>query len=92
MKISTWIQGVTAGDPSKIVGGYTFEGRKKANGYELSYAAPFGVGATVDASQQASVNSIWNNIIGVPITADHYYGNSLKMESMLVLSNNHWLP
>jgi hypothetical protein len=91
LKISTWINGVTGGDPTKIVGG-TLEGRKRSNGYELSFAAPFGVGATVHASQQAWVNSIWSNITAVAITADHYYGNSLKMETMLVLSNNSWLP
>ena len=60
-------QGRTAGDPTKIISGYTLQGRKKSNGYELSYAAPFGVGATVDASQQAWVNSIWTNVVGVPI-------------------------
>ena len=92
LQISNWIKGVTAGDPTKIVGGYTLEGRKKSNGYELSYAAPFGVGATVDVSQQAWVNSIWTNMVGVPIASDHYYGNTLKMQAMLVLSNNYWLP
>jgi endoglucanase len=92
LKMSSWISGATGGDPSRIVGGYTLDGRKKSNGYELSYAAPFGVGATVDASQQGWVNSIWNNIVGVPIAADRYYGNSLKMQAMLVLSNNYWLP
>ena len=92
LQISNWIKGVTAGDPTKIVGGYTLEGRKKSNGYELSYAAPFGVGATVDGSQQAWVNSIWTNVVGVPIASDHYYGNTLKMQAMLVLSNNYWLP
>ena len=85
-------QGRHGWDPTKIVGGYTLEGRKKSNGYELSYAAPFGVGATVDVSQQAWVNSIWTNIVGVPIASDHYYGNTLKMQAMLVLSNNYWLP
>jgi len=28
----------------------------------------------------------------VPIASDHYYGNTLKMQAMLVLSNNYWLP
>jgi hypothetical protein len=34
------------------------------------------------------VNSIWTNMVGVPIASERYDGNTPKMQAMLVLSNN----
>jgi hypothetical protein len=50
------------------------------------------VGASVDASQSAWQNTLWNNITNKPASFDGYYGSTLKLQVMLVLSNNYWMP
>lgn len=92
-KMSRWIQKATGGRPGKIVGGYTLGGSVLGHGWrELAFAAPFAVAASVDPAHAAWVDATWNNIVAKPIGAGGYYGDSLKMQAMLVLSNNAWLP
>ena len=61
----------TGDDPSAIRSGYKLDGSVSAGADYLSMAfvAPLGVGATVDAGNQAWLNAIWDLVAATPIEA-----------------------
>jgi endo-1,4-beta-D-glucanase Y len=93
-RINAWIRAATAGDPSAIASGYKLDGSVIGGAHYLSMAfvAPLGVGAMVDAANQAWLNAIWDLVIATPAATDGYYENTLKLLSMLVMSGNFWAP
>ena len=42
----------------------------------------------VDSSNQAWLNSIWDLALETPIGAEHYYENTIKLLTMIVMSAN----
>ena len=46
----------------------------------------------IDGSNQAWLNSLWNYMKTVNINRDGYYGNSIKLLSLIVISSNWWAP
>lgn len=93
-KINSWIRTKTGNNVSKIRSGYYLNGNNlPGNNYQdLSFIAPFAVSAMTDATNQTWLNNLWNNIKGVNINRDGYYGNTIKMQAMIVLSGNWWSP
>jgi endo-1,4-beta-D-glucanase Y len=93
LRISRWISTKTEGTPRRIRSGYSLGGRVLPHSwFELSFAAPFAVGASVDSSQHTWGEAVWRKITSEPPASDGYYGSTLKLQAMLVLSNNYWLP
>lgn len=93
LTISRWAAKKSDGRPRAVRSGYALDGSVLPHSwYELSFAAPFAVSASVDASQRAWGEALWRNIVGKPASSDGYYGSTLKLQAMLVLSNNYWLP
>ena len=93
-KINAWIQGKTGGNPASIKDGYNItNGTALANtSYELSFSAPFAVGAMVNATNQLWLNKLWTNVTSQPISSSAYFGNTIKMMDLIVLSGNWWTP
>lgn len=92
--INGWIRGATGNAPASIRSGYLLNGNPSPNSNYLSMAfvAPLGVGAMVDAGNQAWLNAIWDLVVATPVGAEHYYENTLKLLSMIVMSGNWWAP
>jgi hypothetical protein len=44
----------------------------------------------VAENNQQWLNDIWDAIVSVPFAKGDYYGNSLKMLSIIVMSGNWW--
>ena len=93
-RINSWIQGKTGGNPANIRDGYNItNGNALAStGYELAFSAPFAVGAMVNATNQLWLNKLWTNVTSQPISSSAYFGNTIKMIDLLVLSGNWWTP
>ncbi|MEW6270496.1 MAG: glycosyl hydrolase family 8, partial [Thermodesulfobacteriota bacterium] len=93
-EINAWIRSATGGSPGAIRSGYQLDGTPSPNTNYLSMAfvAPLGVGAMVDTANQAWLNAIWDLVVATPIGAEHYYENTLKLLSMVVMSGNWWPP
>jgi endo-1,4-beta-D-glucanase Y len=92
-KLNAWIRQKTGGDPRKIRDGYDLSGNALGTGEELAFIAPFGVAAMVEAengSNQAWLDALWTDVEG-RAPAD-YYGDSIKLMAMLVMSGNWWSP
>jgi hypothetical protein len=80
----------TTGDAGRIVDGYRLNGARgsEVSGPDMSFTAPFGVAAIVGSDQR--VDSTWQAITQEPIGV--YFGDTIKMISMIVISGNWWVP
>lgn len=88
-KMNTWVIGMTGGDPSKIMDGYTLSGGKGSGqtGSDSAFTSPFGVAAMLSGNQ-AWVDAIWGGMA----MGSGYYGDSITMLDMIVMSGNWWSP
>jgi len=92
-KINSWVRSETGSNPWDIKAGYKLSG-SPANGSDYlnpAYIAPLGVGAMVDAQNQAWLNELW------AITSDYssqgsYYEDTLSVLAMIAMSGNWWPP
>ena len=94
-KTNAFIQQATGGNPANIRSGYFLSGKPlpNSNYQDLSFIAPFGVSAMTDAANQSWLNALWTYITGVTdLGRDGYYGNTIKMQCLLVMSRNWWVP
>ncbi len=91
-KINNWIYNKTGGNPENIYAGYHLNGTATANWHDVSFTAPFAVGAMLDTTKQEWLNDLYDNILETGTAESGYYGNTLKLLSMLVISGNYWAP
>jgi endo-1,4-beta-D-glucanase Y len=87
--MNTWIMSATNNDPSQIKDGYTLSGGKGTgqSGQSSAFSSPFGVAAML-GTDQAWLDAIWS---GMGIN-NGYYGDSITMLDMIVMSGNWWAP
>lgn len=90
-RISRWIRGKTGGNPSNIRAGYYLDGRAIEAYNDMVFMAPFAVAATTDSGGQAWLDSLWSKIVSAAPTED-YYGDTLKLLTMLCVSRNWMTP
>ena len=90
--INKWISNRTKNDPEKIRDGYNLDGKPiiGASGDNIVFIAPFGVGAMIDKKNQTFVNRIWDYAIHEVMSDEEYYGNTVKLLCMIVMSGNWW--
>ena len=87
-KINSWLFQKTGGIPSQIYAGYYLDGRAAANWHDVSFTAPFAVGAMLDTTKQEWLNKLYDEVLSAKTSENGYYGNTLKLLSMLVISGN----
>ncbi len=90
--INVWIRRATGEDPALIHDGYDLSGVSFSNDTSMAFVAPFAVAAMVDASHQRWLNALWQHVVKASIDDGDYYGNTIKMLSMIVISGNWWAP
>lgn len=88
--LNAWIQSETAGQPGRIVVGYTLDGQNVNEFSSQAYVAPFGVAAMVAAENQSWLNRVW--LAAESSGPQGYYADSIKLLSMLAMSSNWWAP
>jgi endoglucanase len=92
-KMNEWIKTKTSGDVEKMEAGYRLNGNTYGRAYrDLSFIAPFAVGAMVDVAHQTWLNTLWDFMISKDLSFNSYYGHIIKMQSMIIISGNYWKP
>lgn len=92
-KMTSWIRQMTGDDPSKIYGGYKLDGSKALVDYtDTSFSAPMMVSAMINPANQAWLNRLWDHNASISTNDDVYFGNTLRLLSMIVVSGNWWSP
>ena len=92
VKINSWILNKTGGDASKIYAGYYLNGNRAVSWKDVSFTAPFAVGAMLDATKQDWLNNLYSEILSATTADAGYYGNTIKLLSMITISGNYWVP
>jgi hypothetical protein len=87
--MNNWIMTETNHDPSQIRDGYTLSGGKGAgqSGPSSAFSSPFGVAAML-GTDQAWLDAIWSS----RAINEDYYGDSITMICMIVMSGNWCTP
>ncbi|WP_244918806.1 glycosyl hydrolase family 8 [Paenibacillus dendritiformis] len=84
--------------PGSIWSGYKLDGSERLSEWNggLDFTAPFMVSAMIDASNQQWLNDLWDyHTDAANPTAQewkYYYGNTIRLLSMIVVSGNWWSP
>ncbi len=89
-RLNDFTKKASGGDPTKLRGGYFLDGREMVDYETMAFTAPLGVGAMVDASNQAWLDAIWKHTASRE--PERYYEDTLRMISMIVMSGNWWQP
>lgn len=90
--MNAWIRSKTNGLPVNVSEGYDLGGNPIIAGANAAFVGPFGVSAMVDASNQVWLDAVWDWLVARPIKSEDYYGNTLKVLTMLAMSQNCWAP
>lgn len=92
--MNTWVRRATGERPDRIQSGYSLAGVRLAgtNAGELAFVAPFAVAAMVDARNLAWLDALWTAVSTPTLASQPYFGNTLRLLSMIVVSGNAWAP
>jgi endo-1,4-beta-D-glucanase Y len=89
-RVSRWIRGTTRGRPSRVRAGYSLRGRALVDYGSMAFTAPFAVAAMSDPGGQAWLDALWAAMASG--SSEGYYADSIRLQSMLVVSGNWWAP
>ncbi|MCX4155061.1 MULTISPECIES: glycosyl hydrolase family 8 [Paraburkholderia] len=87
-----WARSATGGDPTSFASTYHLNGVPVAaeGRNSLAFVSALGVSAMINSDNQEWLNAIWENLRGQSLENNDYYGNTLKLLSMIVMSGA-WL-
>jgi endo-1,4-beta-D-glucanase Y len=91
--MTSWVRTQTGDRPARIRDGYRLNGRATGSNAEMAFVAPFGVAAMVEpdgGTNQPWLNALWDEIAARE--ADDYFGDSIKLLAMILMSGNSWSP
>jgi hypothetical protein len=90
LKIKTFIKTASGGSATNLDAERALNGTVIGNYEEMSFSAPYMVGAMSDPSDQAWLNLLWTRVSTRPLQG--YFGDSIKLISLIVASGNWWQP
>jgi len=92
-KINAWLITTTAGNVNSVSNGYELNGTAQFNWNNATFIAPFTVGAMLETSNQTWLNNLYQELlINNDLANGDYYSNTIKLLSMIVVSENYWAP
>ncbi len=95
---ASWIESAAGGRPTGIRAGYTIANGPNGEPFvrydDLAFTAPFAVNAMLGGpSSQAWLNALWRSITGGDYGPKvDYFGDSIRMQVLITVSGNWWVP
>ncbi|SDO56509.1 glycosyl hydrolase family 8 [Phyllobacterium sp. OV277] len=88
--LNQWARMATKDNPRHLADSYRLDGRTLPDHSKnsMAFVSAFGISAMIDAGNQMWLNAIWDDMVERKISDEDYYGNTLKLLSMVVLSGN----
>ena len=88
--LNAWIEKTTGGNPRKVNAGYSLDGHPLKHDDSAAFIGPLAVSAMTEASRQQWLDALWANLLARNPGDEDYYGNSVKLLTMIVISGNWW--
>ena len=88
--VSRWARRETGGRVARVRAGYTLRGRPLTRDRSLAFTAPLAVAAMSDPGGRGWLDRLWAHLVAAP--PEGYYADSIRLQSMLVVSGNWWVP
>jgi endo-1,4-beta-D-glucanase Y len=85
-KINQWAVKATGGDPDRFAAGYTLDGRRLQDTSINTFWAPLAVAAMTDQTSQAWLDALWEKMVATPIAPKAYFGTTIQLQVMLIVS------
>ncbi|MCS5720728.1 glycosyl hydrolase family 8 [Herbiconiux sp. CPCC 203407] len=89
-RITRWVRTATSSDPSAIRAGYRLNGRELESWSDSAFTGPMAAAAMVNAADQVWLDAAWAELTGAP--SGGYFADSIRLQAMLLVSNNYWIP
>ncbi|MEU4892431.1 glycosyl hydrolase family 8 [Streptomyces sp. NPDC044780] len=105
--LSRWARAATGGDPARIRSGYRLDGTAYGGPGSPAFTAPFAVAAMAEGERdevverdegeggegaQGWLDALWARMCGAPPDPARAYAAGVRLQSMLVVSHNYWVP
>lgn len=90
--LNAWAEEVCGGEPEKINAGYRLDGRPLGKDTSAAFIGPFAVAAMSDPTRQKWLDALWNDLRNQKPDDEDYFGNTVKLLTMIVISGNWWQP
>jgi len=92
--LNAWIQRATGGDPTSIADTCALDGSTLPDhgSNSMAFVAPLGVAAMIDPANQAWLDAIWRDVAAKPLAEEDYFGNTLKLLSMIAMNGDWQAP
>ncbi|ASQ95508.1 glycosyl hydrolase family 8 [Streptomyces sp. 11-1-2] len=102
--LSRWARTATGGDPGGIRSGYRLDGTAYGDAGSPAFFAPFAVAAMTEGEMgdeggegegegaQSWLDALWARMCGSPPDPARAYAAGVQLQSMLVVSQNYWVP
>ena len=88
--LNAWVQKATGGAPGKINAGYRLDGKSLKKDDSAAFTGPLAVAAMTAPAQQAWLNALWADLLAREPAREDYFGNTVKLLTMIVASGNWW--
>lgn len=88
--LNLWVQKATQCDPEKLNAGYRLDGAPLSKDDSAAFIGPFAVAAMAHPAHHAWLDALWTDLVSRDPSGDDYFGNSIKLLTMIVLSGNWW--
>jgi endo-1,4-beta-D-glucanase Y len=91
-KLTAWIKGATGGNPAKVGNGYKLSGSKYGNDNDTAFWTPFAVAAMADPASKPWLDALWAKMAAGSVDRGTYYGASIQLQVMIVVSGGYLTP
>ena len=88
-KISTWARTETRGDPDVFGTGYTLDGSRLSAADSSAFFTPLAVAAMTDPAASDWLDSLWTKMADTPAQRRDYYGATIQLQVMLIVSGRY---
>jgi endo-1,4-beta-D-glucanase Y len=91
-RMTRWFRSATGDDPARVGSGYTLDGAVYRREGDNAFWAPLAVSAMADPAAQPWLDALWRRMATSRVDPGNYFGDTLQLQVMIIVSGNYPLP